>query len=54
MKNIDQKELEKKLGLVIEKLMNLGEPEDEKELAEGGEKIGFFRRDFGIHEWDRG
>ena len=52
MKNMDKKELERKLGLVIEKLMNLGGPEDEQELAEGGEKIGFFRRDFGIHEWD--
>lgn len=52
MKGISQKELDKKLDLVIEKLMNLGGPEDEQELAEGGEKIGFFKRDFGIHEWD--
>ncbi len=52
MKNINQVELERKLNLVIEKLMNLGELENEEELAEGGEKIGFFKRDFGIHEWD--
>ena len=52
MKGINKEELEKKLNLVIEKLMNLGGPEDEKELEEGGEKIGFFRRDFGIREWD--
>ena len=52
MKGINKEELEKKLNLVIEKLMNLGGPEDEKELEEGGEKIGFFRRDFGIKEWD--
>ena len=29
MKGIDQKELEQKLNLVIEKLMHLGGPEDE-------------------------
>ena len=52
MKGIDQKELEQKLNLVIEKLMHLGGPEDEADLEAGGEKIGFFRRDFGIHEWD--
>lgn len=44
MRGINQEELEKKL--------NLGGPEDEKELEEGGEKIGFFHRDFGIREWD--
>ena len=48
MKDIDQKELDSKLELVIDKLMNLGGPEDEQELAEGGEKIGFFKRDFEI------
>ncbi|MGN0297990.1 MAG: glycoside hydrolase family 105 protein [Lachnospiraceae bacterium] len=52
MKGINQKELETKLNLVIDKLMNLGGPEDEGKLAEGGEKIGFFKRDFGIKEWD--
>ena len=34
MKGINQAELEKKLDLVIQKLMNLGGPEDEKELEE--------------------
>ena len=32
MKGIDQKELEQKLNLVIEKLMHLGGPEDEADL----------------------
>lgn len=52
MKGIDQKTLESKLNLVIDKLMHLGRPENEEELQEGGERIGFFRRDFGIQEWD--
>lgn len=38
MKGIDQKELEQKLNLVIEKLMHLGGPEDEADLEAGGEK----------------
>lgn len=52
MKGIDPKLLEEKLNLVVHKLMNLDGPEDEEELAEGGEQIGFFKRDFGIREWD--
>lgn len=53
MKNINEKELREKLDLVIDKLLNLGGPENEKELEEnGGESIGFFKRDFGIQEWD--
>lgn len=44
--------IEEKLALVIDKLMNLGGPENEEELKEGGEAVGFFRRDFGITEWD--
>lgn len=33
--------------------MNLDGPNNEKELEEnGGEAIGFFKRDFGIREWD--
>ena len=32
--------------------MNLGGPENEDELKDGGEAIGFFKRDFGIAEWD--
>lgn len=50
--NINEKDLRKKLNLVIEKLMNLGGPENEEDLKEGGEAIGFFKRDFGIKEWD--
>lgn len=53
MKNINEKELREKIDLVIDKLLNLGGPENEKELEEnGGESIGFFKRDFGIREWD--
>lgn len=51
--NINETELRKKLNLVIEKLLNLGGPDNAKELEEnGGEAIGFFARDFGIREWD--
>ena len=49
---INEKELREKLDLVIHKLMNLGAPENEDALQEGGEAIGFFKRDFGIREWD--
>lgn len=52
MNNIKKQMILDKLNLVINKLMNLGEPENEKELEGGGEAIGFFRRDFGIQEWD--
>ena len=52
MQAIDKKELIKKLDLVIDKLMNLDGPANENELKEGGEAIGFFKRDFGIREWD--
>ncbi|MDO5416331.1 MAG: glycoside hydrolase family 88 protein [Lachnospiraceae bacterium] len=52
MTGINQKELEKKLDLVIEKLMNLDGPETDKELTVEGEKIGMIKRDFGIREWD--
>lgn len=48
-----RKEIIEKLDLVIEKLLNLEGPENEKELEEGGgEAIGYFKRDFGIKEWD--
>ncbi len=49
---INEKQLREKLDLVIQKLMNLGGPENEDSLKEGGEAIGFFKRDFGIREWD--
>ena len=52
MKNVKKEQIEQKLALVIDKLMNLGGPENEEELKEGGEAVGFFRRDFGIAEWD--
>ncbi|MDO4294874.1 MAG: glycoside hydrolase family 88 protein [bacterium] len=52
MQVVDKKELIKKLDLVIDKLMNLDGPANEDELKEGGEAIGFFKRDFGISEWD--
>ncbi len=51
--NFKEKELREKLNLVIQKLLSLGEPENQSELEEnGGEAIGFFKRDFGIQEWD--
>ena len=50
---LDNELLVKKLDLVIDKLIHLDGPDNEKELEEnGGEAIGFFRRDFGIREWD--
>lgn len=53
VKNIEKAEVVRKLDLVIDKLMNLDGPANEKELEEGGgEAIGFFKRDFGIKEWD--
>lgn len=51
-KKPDKKEIENKLNLVIDKLMNLGRPDNDEELEKGGESIGFFKRDFGIKEWD--
>ncbi len=50
--NISETEIREKLEKVIDKLMNLGGPDNEKELSGGGEAIGFFKRDFGIKEWD--
>ena len=52
MNGIDETRLREKLDLVIDKLLNLDGPENEAELAQSGEKIGFFKRDFGIREWD--
>jgi unsaturated rhamnogalacturonyl hydrolase len=52
MKNIKKEIIEQKLDLVIQKLMNLSGPENEEELKSGGEEVGFFKRDFGIAEWD--
>lgn len=53
MKKINRLAIEEKLDLVIQKLLNLDGPENEEELAKnGGEAIGYFKRDFGIKEWD--
>ncbi|WP_026886309.1 glycoside hydrolase family 88/105 protein [Clostridium beijerinckii] len=50
---LTEKELRAKLDLVVDKLLNLDRPTDEEKLTkEGGESIGMFPRDFGIHEWD--
>jgi unsaturated rhamnogalacturonyl hydrolase len=49
---LNKKEIQGKLNLVIEKLMHLDGPENQADLESGGEAIGFFRRDFGISEWD--
>ncbi len=45
-------DIQDKLNLVIDKLMHLDAPENEEALESGGEAKGFFRRDFGINEWD--
>lgn len=52
MHQLKKEEITRKLDLVVDKLLNLDGPENEKELEGGGESIGFFRRDFGIREWD--
>lgn len=52
MEQLKKDEIQAKLAQVIDKLMHLGGPENEEDLKNGGEAIGFFRRDFGITEWD--
>ena len=52
MQELKKEEITGKLDLVVNKLLTLGGPENETELENGGESIGFFRRDFGISEWD--
>ena len=49
---LNRDEIQEKLDLVINKLMHLGEPENGGALQDAGEERGFFRRDFGITEWD--
>lgn len=39
--NIDKNELRKKLDLVIDKLLNLGGPENEEELSQGEKRSVF-------------
>ena len=52
MQELKKEEITRKLDLVVNKLLTLGGPENETELENGGESIGFLRRDFGISEWD--
>ena len=52
MQELKKEEITRKLDLVVNKLLTLGGPENETERENGGESIGFFRRDFGISEWD--
>lgn len=49
---ISEAALRAKLDLVIDRLMHLDPPQQDKALEAGGEAIGFFTRDFGIREWD--
>lgn len=49
---MNRQEIQDKLHLVTEKLIHLDAPENEEALEAGGEAKGFFRRDFGISEWD--
>ncbi len=51
-KNMTKADIQAKLDLVIDKLLNLDGPDNNDELEKGGEAIGFFKRDFGIKEWD--
>ncbi len=52
MQELKKKKSPKSLTWSLTKLLTLGGPENETELEDGGESIGFFRRDFGISEWD--
>ena len=53
MKKLDYRLVEEKLDLVIDKLMHLEWPTNAEELEKnGGEAIGYFKRDFGIKPWD--
>ena len=52
MQELKKEEITRKLDLVVNKLLTLGGPENETELENGGESIGFFRRDFGNSAWD--
>ena len=50
-KKPDKKEIENKLNLVIDKLMNLGRPDNDEELEKGGESIGFFKVGLATGGW---
>lgn len=49
---MNERKIREKLALVTQKLMRLDGPENEEELKKSGESIGYFKRDFGIKEWD--
>jgi len=42
MQELKKEEITRKLDLVVNKLLTLGGPENETELENGGESIGFF------------
>ena len=42
MKKVKKELIAQKLDLVIQKLINLDNPENEDKLKEGGEAVGFF------------
>lgn len=49
---LKEQEINDKLNLVIDRLLHLDGPANEAELKKEGEKAGYFKRDFGIREWD--
>ncbi len=49
---LNEQEINAKLDLVIDRLLHLDGPANEAELKKEGEKVGYFKRDFGIREWD--
>ena len=56
MKNIKRELIEQKLNLVVEKLMNLGGPENEAELKDGvtlGLQSGTGRREWGCTDFSK-
>lgn len=52
MYNLTKTILEEKLDLVIQRLLSLENAKENSSLEKGGEAIGFFKRDFGMQEWD--
>nr|WP_314463712.1 glycoside hydrolase family 88 protein [uncultured Clostridium sp.] len=50
MDKLTKQEIRMKLNLVVEKLLHL--EEDKEKPEEGRETTGYFKRDFGIQEWD--
>ncbi len=52
MEKLDQKEMKEKLNLVVHKLITLDKTSNETIIEERSEAVGYFKRDFGIKEWD--